>query len=147
VSGSLESYLLLSGLLFGIGTFGFLARRNAISMLMAVELMLNAVNLTIIAFGAFVAKLHVEASVIALIVIAVALFNVDLAVTPELVRLKNTMVLAGLGASSFELYFYINYRTYIKVKTVHYAERREKFIRNMEKDFRSYVLRAERKAA
>jgi len=82
-----------------------------------------------------------------LIVIAVALFNVDFAVTPELVRLKNAMVLAGLGASSFELYFYLNYRTYIKVKTFHYAERREKFIRNLEKDFRSYVLEAERKAA
>ena len=72
MSGSLESYLILSGLLFGIGTFGFLARRNAISMLMSIELMLNAVNLTIVAFGAFVTKLHVEASVIALIVIAVA---------------------------------------------------------------------------
>ena len=44
----------LSGLLFAIGTFGFLARRNAISMLMSIELMLNAVNLAIVAFGAFV---------------------------------------------------------------------------------------------
>ena len=35
--------------------FGFLARRNAISMLMSIELMLNAVNLSIVAFGSFVA--------------------------------------------------------------------------------------------
>jgi len=49
VSGSLDSYLVLSGLLFAIGTFGFLARRNAISMLMSIELMLNAANLTIVA--------------------------------------------------------------------------------------------------
>jgi hypothetical protein len=55
VSNSLDSYLVLSGLLFAIGTFGFLARRNAISMLMSIELMLNAVNLTILAFGAFIA--------------------------------------------------------------------------------------------
>ena len=55
MSNSLDSYLVLSGLLFAIGTFGFLARRNAISMLMSIELMLNAVNLTIVAFGAFVA--------------------------------------------------------------------------------------------
>jgi hypothetical protein len=82
-----------------------------------------------------------------LIVIAVALFSVDLTVTPELVRLKNVMVLAGLGVSSFELYFYLNYRAYIKVKTVHYAERRAKFIRNMETDFRSYIFQTERKAA
>ena len=53
VSESLDSYLILSALLFCIGTFGFLARRNAISMLMSIELMLNAVNLSIVAFGAF----------------------------------------------------------------------------------------------
>ena len=54
VSDSLDAYLVLSGILFAIGTFGFLARRNAISMLMSIELMLNAVNLAIVAFGAFI---------------------------------------------------------------------------------------------
>ena len=53
ISQSLDAYLVLSGVLFAIGSFGFLARRNAISMLMSIELMLNAVNLSIIAFGAF----------------------------------------------------------------------------------------------
>ena len=48
MSNSLDSYLVLSGLLFAIGSFGFLARRNAISMLMSIELMLNAVNLAIV---------------------------------------------------------------------------------------------------
>ncbi len=72
MSNNLDSYLILSALLFAIGTFGFLARRNAISMLMSIELMLNAVNLTIVAFGAFVAKLQLHAAVIALLVIAVA---------------------------------------------------------------------------
>ena len=72
MSGSLDSYLVLSGLLFAIGTFGFLARRNAISMLMSIELMLNAVNLTVVAFGAFVPALKTHAAVIALLVIAVA---------------------------------------------------------------------------
>jgi NADH-quinone oxidoreductase subunit K len=72
MSGSLDSYLVLSGLLFAIGTFGFLARRNAISMLMSIELMINAVNLTVIAFGAFVPALKTHAAVIALLVIAVA---------------------------------------------------------------------------
>ena len=51
---SLDAYLVLASILFAIGMFGFLARRNAISMLMAIELMLNAVNLSIVAFGAFV---------------------------------------------------------------------------------------------
>jgi NADH:ubiquinone oxidoreductase subunit K len=72
MSGSLDSYLVLSGLLFAVGTFGFLARRNAISMLMSIELMINAVNLTVVAFGAFVPALKTHAAVIALLVIAVA---------------------------------------------------------------------------
>ena len=72
LSQSLDAYLALSGILFSIGTFGFLARRNAISMLMSIELMLNAVNLAIISFGAFSLSLKVDASVIALVVIAAA---------------------------------------------------------------------------
>ena len=72
MSQSLDAYLILAGILFAVGSFGFLARRNAISMLMSIELMLNAVNLVIVAFGAFVPELNVDASVIALMVMAVA---------------------------------------------------------------------------
>jgi NADH-quinone oxidoreductase subunit K len=71
-SRSLNAYLTLSGLLFAIGMFGFLARRNAISMVMAIELMLNAVNLAIIAFASFNPRLGPSGSVIALLVMAVA---------------------------------------------------------------------------
>lgn len=71
-SRSLNAYLTLSTLLFAIGMFGFLARRNAISMLMAIELMLNAVNLSIIAFASFSPTLRADGSVIALLVMAVA---------------------------------------------------------------------------
>ena len=77
MSNSLDAYLILSGILFSIGTFGFLARRNAISMLMSIELMLNAVNLAIVAFAAFgafgaTAEGVSRGSVIALMVISVA---------------------------------------------------------------------------
>jgi NADH-quinone oxidoreductase subunit K len=71
-SRSLNAYLTLSGLLFAIGMFGFLARRNAISMVMAIELMLNAVNLAIIGFASFNKDLGASGSVIALLVMAVA---------------------------------------------------------------------------
>ena len=92
--------------------------------------------------------MNFNAVLVVLIAIAVALFQVDFEVAPELVRLKNVMVLAGLGVGSFELYFYINYRTYVRVRTFNYAEWREKFIRNIEQDFRSYIVRSEmRKAA
>ena len=92
LSNSLDAYLVLSGILFAIGTFGFLARRNAISMLMSIELMLNAVNLTIVAFGAFIPSLKVQGSVIALIVMAVAAAEatVGLAIVIAIYRNKRT---------------------------------------------------------
>jgi NADH:ubiquinone oxidoreductase subunit K len=92
VTNSLEAYLTLSGILFAIGTFGFLARRNAISMLMAIELMLNAVNLAIIAFGAFVPALKDQGAVIALIVMAAAAAEatVGLAIVIAIYRNRRT---------------------------------------------------------
>jgi len=92
MSHSLDAYLVLAGILFSIGTFGFLARRNAISMLMSIELMLNAVNLTIVAFGAFIPSLQVQGSVIALIVLAVAAAEatVGLSIVIAIYRNKKT---------------------------------------------------------
>jgi NADH-quinone oxidoreductase subunit K len=97
VSDSLDAYLALSGVLFAIGSFGFLARRNAISMLMSIELMLNAVNLAIVAFSAFGAfGTHkaevVNGSVIALMVMAVAAAEatVGLAIVIAIYRNKKT---------------------------------------------------------
>ena len=92
MSQSLDAYLILSTLLFSIGAFGFLARRNAIAMLMSIELMLNAVNLAIIAFGAFVPALGERASVIALVVMAVAAAEatVGLAIVIAIYRNRRT---------------------------------------------------------
>jgi len=92
MANSLDAYLILSAMLFAIGTFGFLARRNAISMLMCIELMVNAVNLTILAFGAFIPALRDHASVIALIVIAVAAAEatVGLAIVIAIYRNRRT---------------------------------------------------------
>jgi NADH-quinone oxidoreductase subunit K len=92
ISQSLNAYLVLSGILFAIGSFGFLARRNAISMLMSIELMLNAVNLAIIAFGAFSTSLGADASVIALIVMAAAAAEatVGLAIVIAIYRNRKT---------------------------------------------------------
>ncbi|HUQ43427.1 MAG TPA: NADH-quinone oxidoreductase subunit NuoK [Candidatus Limnocylindria bacterium] len=92
IADQLNTYLTLSGLLFAIGTFGFLARRNAISMLMSIELMLNAVNLTIVAFGAFVPSLQGDGAVIALMVMAVAAAEatVGLAIVIAIFRNRKT---------------------------------------------------------
>ena len=92
ISSSLDAYLVLSGILFAIGSFGFLARRNAIAMLMSIELMLNAVNLAIVAFGAFIPSLAAQASTIALIVIASAAAEatVGLAIVIAIYRNRKT---------------------------------------------------------
>ena len=89
---SLDAYLVLASLLFAIGMFGFLGRRNAISMLMSIELMLNAVNLSIVAFGSFVERLAATGSVIALMVMAVAAAEatVGLAIIIAIFRNKRT---------------------------------------------------------
>ena len=92
LADQLNTYLTLSGVLFAVGTFGFLARRNAISMLMSIELMLNAVNLTIVAFGAFVPTLQGDGAVIALMVMAVAAAEatVGLAIVIAIFRNRKT---------------------------------------------------------
>ena len=92
IAEQLNTYLTLAGALFAIGTFGFLARRNAISMLMSIELMLNAVNLAIVAFGAFVPNLQGDGAVIALMVMAVAAAEatVGLAIVIAIFRNRKT---------------------------------------------------------
>ena len=93
MSDSARRLPVLSGLLFAIGSFGFLARRNAISMLMSIELMLNAVNLV----DRRVRRVHpgrsaAQGSVIALIVMAVAAAEatVGLAIVIAIYRNKKT---------------------------------------------------------
>ena len=66
----LNHYLVVSAVLFSIGLMGVLLRKNAIVILMSIELMLNAVNLTFVAFGKFNANL--DGSIIVFFVMTVA---------------------------------------------------------------------------
>ena len=104
LANELNTYLTLSGILFAIGTFGFLARRNAISMLMSIELMLNAVNLAIVAFAAFSQAVDAQAqgSVIALMVMTVAAAEatVGLAIVIAIYRNKKTPLVDEYDAMS-----------------------------------------------
>ena len=89
---TLESYLLVSAALFGIGAFGFLARRNAILMLISIELMLNAVNLSLVAFGAYTPSVQRGSAIFALMVMAVAAAEatVGLALVIAIIRTRQT---------------------------------------------------------
>jgi NADH:ubiquinone oxidoreductase subunit K len=88
----LEGYLLVSAILFGIGAFGFMARRNAILMLISIELMFNAVNLSLIAFNAFLPGESNAGAVFALMVMAVAAaeVTVGLALVIAIIRTRQT---------------------------------------------------------
>ena len=91
MSDSLDAYLILSGILFAIGSFGFLARRNAISMLMSIELMLNAVNINLVAFSHRLANLEGQVFTIFVITVAAGEAAVGLAIIIQLYRLRSTV--------------------------------------------------------
>ncbi len=76
---SLNSYLILSAILFAIGTVGVLTRRNAIVIFMCVEMMLNAVNLSFIAFSKFLGNLDGQIFVFFVMTVAAAEAAVGLA--------------------------------------------------------------------
>jgi NADH-quinone oxidoreductase subunit K len=69
---SLTHYLVVSAMLFAIGAYGVLTRRNAIAVLMGVELMLNAANLNFLAFWRFLQPASMEPQVFVLIGLTVA---------------------------------------------------------------------------
>jgi NADH:ubiquinone oxidoreductase subunit K len=73
VTLGVEHYLIVGALLFSIGVFLVLAKRNAVGILMGVELMLNAVNLTLVTFSRFVESARpIDGQVFAIFIIAVA---------------------------------------------------------------------------
>ena len=80
----------VAALLFGLGVYGVLRRRNAILLLMAVELMLNAVNLILVTAGATVGNFTGQVFALFVIVIAAAEVGVGLAIVLQLYRLRRT---------------------------------------------------------
>ena len=76
---SLIHFQVLSAALFSIGIYGVLARRSAVLILLSLELMLNAVNINLIAFASYGEQAQVTGQVIAIFVITVAAAEVGLA--------------------------------------------------------------------
>jgi len=68
----LEHYLILSAVLFCIGLFGVLTQRNVIKVIMCLEIMLNAVNITLIAFSQYITPTALSGQIFALFVMVVA---------------------------------------------------------------------------
>ncbi|HEU4912931.1 MAG TPA: NADH-quinone oxidoreductase subunit NuoK [Actinomycetes bacterium] len=81
--------VLLAGLLFCIGVYGVLARRNAILVLMSVELMLNAVNINLVAFDVWLRDELLAGQVFTLFVITIAAAEVGLGLAIVLLVFRN----------------------------------------------------------
>jgi NADH-quinone oxidoreductase subunit K len=87
----LGAYLTLAALVFAIGLFGVLTRRNAIGILLGIELMLNAVNINLVAFGRFHADLGGAVFTLFTIAITVAEVAVGLAIVIVIFRVRRTV--------------------------------------------------------
>jgi NADH:ubiquinone oxidoreductase subunit K len=83
----LNQFLLLGAVLFCVGLYGVLARRNGVMVLMSIELILNAVNINLVAFGAHLQS--TAGSVFALFVIAVAAAEVGVGLALILLLYRN----------------------------------------------------------
>lgn len=88
---SISSYLALSAILFTIGVAGVLLRRNAILVFMCVELMLNSVNLSLIAFSSYLGDITGQVLVFFVMAVAAAEAAVGLAIVISLFRNKQTV--------------------------------------------------------
>ena len=89
----LEHYLILAAILFSIGLYGALAKRNAIVILMSIELMLNAVNIALVAFSRYIVPLLLTGQVFAIFIMVVAAAEaaVGLAIIISIYRYRETI--------------------------------------------------------
>ena len=83
---TVNHYILLSAILFSIGTIGVLVRRNPLIMFMSIELMLNAVNLSFVAFSRYLNSLDGQVFVFLILTVAAAEVAVGLAIIVALFR-------------------------------------------------------------
>ena len=88
---SMNAYVILSAILFAIGVAGIFVRRNVITILLSVEIMLNAVNLTFVAFGRAAGEAHGQIIVFFVMTVAAAEAAVGLAMVIALFRLRDSL--------------------------------------------------------
>jgi len=104
---TLGDYLIVSGILFAIGFAGVMLRRNIIIILMALELMLNAANLSLVAFSRFrvdpsgVPNYNAQVFVFFIITVAAAEVAVGLAIVVALYRLRQTTNVEDISTLKF----------------------------------------------
>ena len=88
-SAGLDQYLVLSAVLFCIGLFGVLTQRNVIKIIMCIEIMLNAVNITLIAFSNYVTPVLLTGQLFAIFVMVVAAAEVAVGIAVIFAAYRN----------------------------------------------------------
>lgn len=91
-------YLILAAVLFGIGTFGVMVRRNPLVMFMCIELMLNAVNLTFVTLATAINDINGQVVVFFVMVVAAAEVVVGLGIVVAIMRRRNGVTADDLTA-------------------------------------------------
>ena len=91
-------YLVLAAVLFGIGTFGVMVRRNPLVMFMCIELMLNAVNLTFVSLASAISDVNGQVVVFFVMVVAAAEVVVGLGIVVAIMRKRNGITADDLTA-------------------------------------------------
>ncbi len=75
--------------------------------------------------------------VLAAVVVAIA--NMNTGINPELLRIKYTIITLAIAGFCFELFFFLDFRMFMQSKSAYYKTRKDRFIRNIERDFRQMV--------
>ncbi|MBA7468892.1 NADH-quinone oxidoreductase subunit K [subsurface metagenome] len=93
MSLTLEHYLILSAILFSIGLYGALAKRSAIIILMSIEIMLNAINIALVAFSRYIVPSLLTGQIFTIfsITVAAAEVTVGLAIIIAIYRRRETI--------------------------------------------------------
>lgn len=90
-------YLILSAVLFGIGTIGVMVRRNPLIMFMCIELMLNAVNLSFVALSSQIANIDGQVVVFFVLVVAAAEVVVGLGIIVSIMRRRTSLTVDDMS--------------------------------------------------
>lgn len=93
---TLHHYLIISALLFSIGLIGMLTRKNVLMILLSIELILNAANLSFVSFSSFLGDLSGQAVVFFTMIVAAAEVTVGLSIVVLLYRQINTITIDEL---------------------------------------------------
>jgi NADH-quinone oxidoreductase subunit K len=96
----MQHYLMLAGILFTIGLFGVITRRNTIGILMSLELMFNAANINLVAFNNFVPSVALVGQMFAIFIIVVAAAEATIGLAIVLLIYRNWR---GIGTDNYQV--------------------------------------------